>query len=145
VPRMTKIARVVAFVICVLVAGAAVAAYALFHGYFDRGQFGVVQTQWSSSKQVAVVAKRSDQEALDSYTYFVLIGDHLFSPAELRLAYHSNAVVFAAASSCLTLHWEDPNKLVVACNNSSLTPDHIDVQKQHSGEIAIAYANIPIK
>jgi hypothetical protein len=142
---MRKITRVVAFVTCTLVAGAAVAAYALFHGYFDRGQFGVEQAQWSSPKQVAVVAKRSDQEALDGYTYFVVIGDHLFSPAELRLAYHSNAVVFAAASSCLTLRWEGPNKLVVGCTESSIRPDHIDVQKQHRGGIAIEYANIPLK
>jgi hypothetical protein len=142
---MRKITRVVIFVVCVLLAGVTVAGYALFHGYFDRGQFAVEQTQWSSPTQVAVVAKRSDQETLDGYTYFVLIEDHLFSPAELKLAYHSDAVVFAAASSCLTLHWEGPNKLVVACDNSSINPDHIDVQKQHKGGIAILYANIPIK
>jgi len=55
--------------------------YGLFHGYFDRGQFEVNQVQWSSAKQVAIVAERSDQQALSGYTYFVLIGDHVFSPS----------------------------------------------------------------
>ena len=36
---------------------------------------------------------------------WLLIGDHSFTPAELSHAYNSNAVVFAAANSCVTLHW----------------------------------------
>ena len=56
---MRKITRIVAFAVCALVAGVAVAVYALFHGYFDRGQFEVEQAQWSSPKQLAVVVKRS--------------------------------------------------------------------------------------
>lgn len=89
--------------------------YGLFHGYFDRGHFEIKQLRWSSSKQVGIVAERSDQEALSSYTCFVLIEDHLLSSGELRAAYYSNTVVFAASSSCLNLRWEDSNKLVIVC------------------------------
>jgi hypothetical protein len=69
---------------------------------------------------------------------WLLIGDHLFSPAELSHAYHSNAVVFAAANSCLTLHWESPSRLVATCNGSYLDQDHIDVLKGRSAEVSIS-------
>jgi hypothetical protein len=42
----------------------AVGWYALFHGYFDHGQFEIKQSQWSSTGQVAMLAERSDHEAL---------------------------------------------------------------------------------
>jgi hypothetical protein len=74
----------------------------LFHGYFDHGQFEIKQFQWSSKNQVTMVAERSDHEALGGLEYYVLIGNHLFTPAELRHAYYSNAVVFNASSHCLT-------------------------------------------
>lgn len=119
--------------------------YGLFHGYFDHGQFEVKQVQWSPAKQAAMVAERSDQQALSGYTYFVLIGDHVFSPSELRHEYHSSAVVFAAADSCLNLHWQGPTKLVIACNGHSMAREHIDVEKNQSGGIAIHYDNIPGK
>jgi hypothetical protein len=142
---MRKTTKIVFVITCAAAVSLGAAVYALFHGYFDKGQFEIKQAQWSSSKQVAVVAERSDQEALSGYTYFVLTGNHLFSPAELRHAYHSDAVVFAAASSRLDLHWESPSKLVVACNGSAVDPNHIDVQKRQSGEVAVSYENIPLK
>lgn len=143
--RMSKITKIVAFAVCAVVVGLIITVYALFHGYFDRGRFEVKQAEWSPSRQVAVVVKRSDQEAMSSYIYFVLIGEHLFSQSELKYAYHSDAVIFAAARSGLTLHWERSNKLVVECNDSSIRPDHIDVQKWHSRGVAISYTNIPAK
>jgi hypothetical protein len=103
---MRTSAKVIIVVGCVVAASLVAATYGLFHGYFDPGQFEVKQQQWSSSKQVAMLAERSDHEALGGLTYFVLIGDHLLSPDELRHAYYSDAVVFAAASTCLSLHWE---------------------------------------
>jgi len=54
----------------ILVAAVAVATslglgiYGLFHGYFDHGQFEIKQYQWSSKNQVAMLAERSDHEAL---------------------------------------------------------------------------------
>jgi hypothetical protein len=145
VPRIKKNAEVALFVVSALGVGLTLMVYALFHGYFDRGLFEVKEKQWSPSNKIAMIAERSDHEAMSSYTYFVVIGDHSFSPSELRHAYYSDAVIFAAAKSCLTLHWESPSKLVVGCNDSSLVPDDIDVQKRQSGEIFISYANIPIK
>jgi hypothetical protein len=128
----------------VLIVGSGL-AYQLFHGYFDHGEFEVKQVQWSSAKQAAMIVERSDQQALSGYTYFVLIGDHVFSPSELRREYHSAAVVFAAADSCLDLHWQGPTKLVIGCNGQTMTREHIDVEKHESGVIAILYDNIPSK
>ena len=142
---MRKTTKIVLFIMCAVALSIGAAVFALFRGYFDHGKFEIKQVQRSSSKQVAIVAERSDQEALNGYTYFVLIGDHLFSPGELRHAYQSNAVVFAVASSCLTLQWESPSELVVKCKGSSVAADHIDVQKQKSGGVAISYENIPVK
>jgi hypothetical protein len=145
VPRMKNASKILLIVSgLVLILGAGL-AYGLFHGYFDHGQFEVRQVQWSSANQAAMVVERSDQQALSGYTYFVLLGDHVFSPSELRHEYHSGAVVFAAADSCLDLHWQGPTKLLIACNGQTLTREHIDVEKQKSGEIAILYDNIPSK
>lgn len=145
-PRLKNASKIVLGIVVglVLILGFGL-LYGLFHGYFDRGQFEVNQVQWSSAKQVAIVAERSDQQALSGYTYFVLIGDHVFSPSELRHEYHSSAVVFAAADSCLDLHWQGPTKLVIACNGQSMTREHIDVEKSQSRGIAILYNNIPSK
>jgi len=46
----------------------AMGVYALFHGYFDHGLFEVKQVEWSPSapRRVAVVAERSDHEAMSS-------------------------------------------------------------------------------
>jgi len=117
--------------------------YGLFHGCFDRGQFEIKQAQWSPAKQVAMVVERSDQPALSGYTYFVLIGDHIFSPSELRHSYHSSTVVFAGADSCLNLHWQGLTTLVINCNGQTMTQEHIDVEKNQSGGTAIFYDNIP--
>ncbi len=119
--------------------------YGLIHGYFDHGQFEVKQVRWSPAKQAAMVVERSDQQALSGYTYFVLIGDHVFSPSELRHEYHSSAVVFAAANSCLNLHWQGPSTMVIACNGKGLTREHVDVKKNQSRGIAVLYDNIPSK
>jgi hypothetical protein len=128
----------------VLMLGAGL-SYGLFHGYFDHGQFDVKQVQWSSDKQAAMVVERSDQQALSGYTYFVVIGDHVFSPSELRHEYHSSGVVFAAADSCLDLHWRGPTELVIACDGQRLTRERIDVEKNQSGGITVLYNNISSK
>jgi hypothetical protein len=129
-------------VVAVLVA---ILAYGLFHGFFDRGQFEVKDFQWSSNGKVAIVAERSDQAALTSYMYFVLIADHLLSPKELRRAYYNKASVFEAASSCVRVRWEGPNRLIVACKDGMIGADHIESQVEQSGPVSVAYKNIPIK
>jgi hypothetical protein len=121
------------------------AGYGLFHGYFDHGLFEVKQAQWSPSKQVAIVAERSDHDALGGLTYFVLISDHVLSAAELRHAYYSHDVVFAANATCLTVQWQSSMSLTVKCDGSVVDADHIDVQKRRSDDVNVSYADIAIK
>ena len=121
--------------------------YGLFHEYFDHGQFEIKQFQWSSTNQVAMVAERVDpNEALGGLEHYVLIGDHLFTPAELRRSYYSNAVVFSAGiGDCLTVHWDGPNRLMIRCNGLAVDREHINAQRQQIGNIAISYENIALK
>lgn len=119
--------------------------YAWSHGYFDHGDFEIKQFQWSSANRVAMLAERSDNEALGGLEYYVLVGDHLYNPAELRHALYSDAVVFSALSSDLTLRWDSPNRLIIGCNGPPLDTGHINRQKQQAGNIAVTYENIAIK
>jgi hypothetical protein len=98
---MSKSKSILVGVACAVALVATGLTFALFHGYFDHGQFEVKQTNWSSSGRVAMIAERSDHEALGGLDYFVLIGDHVFSPTELRFAYYSHDVAFAAADDCV--------------------------------------------
>jgi len=142
---MSKATKVIGYVACVLIVGLIIAVYALFHGYFDRGHFEIKQFQWSSTNQVAMLAERWDNQGLGGLDYYVLIGNHLFTSAELRHAYHSNAVVFAAESTCLTLRWDGSNRLTITCNGSTVDSGHINAQRQQIGNIAISYENIALK
>lgn len=119
--------------------------YGLFHGYFDHGEFEIKQVQRFSTNEVAMLAERSDREALGGLDDYVLIGDHVFTPAELRHAYHSDAVVFSALSDCLTIRWDGPDRLVIRCNGSIIDKNHINAQKQQIADISIAYENIAVK
>jgi hypothetical protein len=139
---MTRI-KTIAVAVCTVVAALLVGGYLLFHGYFDTGKYEIRTVQWSASKQVAVVAKRSDNQALNGDEYFVLIGDHLFSEAELRHGLHSDGPVFSADRDCLTLRWNDPHDLVITCDDKFMTPADISVQHHRSGQVAISYVNIP--
>ncbi len=120
------------------------AGYGLFHGYFDHGLFEIKQVEWSPSapRRVAVVAERSDHQAMSSDTYFVLVGDHVFSEREMRRAYHSDDVVFAAANDCLSVRWTDSRHLTVSCRSGTIDSPHIDVRKTGVDGVAIRYVNI---
>jgi hypothetical protein len=133
--------------ILVLLACALVAllGYLDWHGYFDRGTFEIGQTAWSPSNRLAVVVTRSDQQAMSSYTTFVLITDHLPTTAEIRHAYHSDAPVFAAANPCLTVSWAGPDRLVIACRGALVTSDQIDVERSQIDGIQVHYEGIPAK
>jgi hypothetical protein len=112
--------------------------------YFDHGLFEIKQVEWSSStpRRVAVVAERSDHEAMNSNIYFVLIGNHVFSATELRHAYHSDDVIFAAAADCLSVSWSDPHHLVLDCRGGKIDAAHIDARKSIADDVAITYVNI---
>jgi hypothetical protein len=141
---MSSLVKIGLGVVFLLGALLATAGYALFRGYFDRGLFEIKQAEWSSSapQRVAVVAERSDHQAMSSNVYFVLIGDHVFSPTELRRAYHSDAVVFAAASDCLTISWSDPHHLVLNCRDDKIDAAHINARKSIADDVTITYVNI---
>lgn len=72
----------------------------------------------------------------------MLIADHVFSATELRRSYHSDDVVFAAASDCLSISWKDPHQLIVSCRNGIVDPAHIEVRKPTADDVAITYVNI---
>jgi hypothetical protein len=120
-----------------------VSALALSCGYFDHGLFEIKQTDQSKSGQVAMLAERSDHRALRSDQYFVLIGDHVFSPTEVRDAFYKHREVFNASSDCLGVRWSDPHNLTVSCLNGALEASQINFQRVHAGDITIAYVNIP--
>lgn len=142
---MTTALRVTGVAACVIVLSLTGIIYAWSHGYFDRGHFEIMQSQWSSTHQVAMLVERWDNQSLGGLDDFVLIGNHVFSPVELRHAYHSNAVVFAAESNCLALQWDGPNRLIISCKGSIVDGGHINAQKQRAGGIAISYQNIATK
>ena len=140
---MKRTTKVVGVVVSLAVTLFAIGIYGLFHGYFDRGEFEIKEVKRSPANQVAMLAERSDHEALGGLDYFVITGNRVLSPVELRHAYHSDAVVFAAESDCLNLRWDGPNRLVIRCAGT-LDRYQINSQKQQRGDIAIAYENIPL-
>jgi hypothetical protein len=140
---MNRVKKVGVSVACALGISLVGATFALFRGYFDRGLFEVKQTDWSSSGKVAILAERSDHQALNSDVYFVVIGDHVSSPTELRAAYHRNQRIFAAASDCLSVRWTDAHNLSVSCRGEPLDANQIEnVQQHQSGDVAVIYVNI---
>jgi hypothetical protein len=140
--RLVKISLAEAAAVAIL---ATVLVYLLFHGYFDDGVFEIRQSEWSSANQVAMLAKRYDHHALSGHDYYVLIGNHLFTPTELRHALHSDAVIFDSDSDVLTIHWDGPNRLIIRCNGPTIEKDFISAQRQRFGNIAISYENIAIR
>lgn len=122
----------------------AAAVWALFHGYFDHGLFEIKQVEWSplGPRRVAMIAERSDHQAMSSNTCFVLIADHVFSATELRRAYHSDEPVFAAANGCLRIRWKGPDQLIVDCQSGIVDQAHIDVRKPSADDVTITYVNI---
>lgn len=119
-----------------------VALFALFRGYLDFGLFEVKQAEWSPPPpHVAVVAERSGPVSSD--VYFVLVGDHVFSATELKRAYHSHDVIFAALSSdCLSVGWTGSHHLIINCRNDIIDSAHIKVRKPRADDIEITYVNI---
>jgi hypothetical protein len=95
---MTKVGKIAGILIATLTVALVASLIALFHGYFDQGKFEILDAQRSTSGQIAMLAERSDHQAMSSCVHFVVVGDHLFSANELRHAYHSSAVIFSAAA-----------------------------------------------
>ena len=134
-----------AAIIIVVVGLSAIALYALFHGYFDHGHFEVKRTASSPDGKLAIVAERWDNNALSGNQYFVLIDDRVPSPREVRYAYYHGGLIFRAGSDCLTLTWQDKDRLVISCADGLVNAQEIAVQKDQWDGVAIAYDRIPRK
>lgn len=68
----------------------------------------------------AIVAKRSDNEALNGDDYFVFVADHIYSPQELKLAWHRSPIIFRANRDGLEVHWAGPQQLVIQCRGCQI-------------------------
>jgi hypothetical protein len=119
--------------------------YGLFHGYFDHGRFEIEHSEWSPTKQVAMIAKRSDDEALSGDQIFIVVADHLLSPKELRRAYYYDRVIFRSGSDCLATNWKSSTQLVISCKNLAIDPEDITVERLQDGAVSVTYENIPQK
>jgi len=137
--------RAIVLTVCLFIGGFCWAVYALFHGYFDHGHFQIEQVQWSAQKKVAVIFRRSDNEALNGDNYYILLGDHVFTLEEARLALYSDQVLFRTSDDCLAIRWLDASHLEVTCRGHSIGPDQIDDEKDHAGDVRIVYKNISHK
>jgi len=118
--------------------------FLLFTGHFDRGKFEVVRTSWATPKLVAMVARRSDDDALDGDQYFVLVGDHSFSARELRYAYYHRGVIFRSDGACVTTSWKAPGALELSCGDGSIEAGAIAVEQNKKNGVSVSYLNIPI-
>lgn len=141
-PQLTRISKISLVTAGILVIFAA-CLYALFHGYFDHGQFRTQQVVSSPGKELAVIGERFDQEALSSDQYFVLLSDHIPSAKELRAAYYSDQVIFRAGGSCLNVRWESSQHLIIECPDESITSGEIAVEKERFDGVKISYLRIP--
>ena len=142
----TTSSRLAAFGCVLLLLALVGSVYLLFHGYFDRGNFETLSATWSNARLVAVVAKRSDHEAMSSDQYFVVIADRLLSPRELRHAYYyGNGVAFRSWAGCLSAVWASSKHLHVASCGLEIPADYIADQREQVGGVTISYENIQRK
>ena len=143
---MTKSSRITTFsAVGIVLVLLVVFVYGVFHGWFDNGKFEVEQTLLSPSKQIAMIARRYDNDALGGLQYFVVVGDHAFSSAELRHAYYYDGIVFRAGSPCLSIRWNGVHELTITCSDHSIVADDIAVQRRRVGETFVEYEGIPTK
>jgi hypothetical protein len=114
-----------------------------FRGNLDPGKFEVLRTAKNSENKVAIVAKRSDHQAMSGDQYFVFVADHIYSPKELRLALHGSHMIFNAADDGLDVRWTGPQELLIECKDYGITKDRINEQQFSSGAISVRYVNFP--
>jgi len=76
---------------------------------------------------------------------FVLVGDHLYSPRELRHAYYYDKVLFSSNKDCLHVAWQDSDHLVISCDGTQIESHFINVEKQTQNGFTVRYRNIALK
>jgi hypothetical protein len=114
-----------------------------FRGNLDRGNFEVLRTVKNSENSIAIVAKRSDHEAMSGDQYFVFVADHIYSPKELRLALHRSHMIFNADRDGLNVYWSSPHDLVINCDSCGINKDDVNEQQFSSGNVSVRYLNFP--
>ena len=114
-----------------------------FRGNLDHGKFEVLRTTRNSENRFAIVAKRSDNDALSGDQYFVFVADHIYSPKELRLALHRSHMLFNADRDGIAVSWVSPHDIVIECKNCEIGKNDINEQQSHVGDISVEYINFP--
>lgn len=143
-PRMTSTKLVISGLALSIIIPLTVQIVRARRGDLDSGSFTLVQAEAAYPKRVAMLVRRSDHHALSGNTYFVVIGDHVFSQPELRKALYRSELVFECGRDGLILHWENLNKLVIECRECKITPDIIQEQRfQVNNNIIIRYSGFP--
>jgi hypothetical protein len=112
-------------------------------GVLDSGNFEIVQSEAIPPNRVAMLATRWDHQALTGLTYFVVIGDHLYTAKELKYAFHSSRPIFIAERGGLELRRSEPNILRIECKDCGLTKDFIEKQRFSSDDITVQYIGFP--
>jgi hypothetical protein len=114
-----------------------------FRGNLDRGRFEILRTVKNTENIIAIVAKRSDDQAMSGDQYFVFLADHVYSPTELRSALHRSHLIFNADRDGLKVDWRGPHDLVIECDSCGITKEGVNEQQFSSGNIKIQYLNFP--
>jgi hypothetical protein len=113
-------------------------------GVLDHtSKFAVVQQRWVSPRRVAMVASRTDNIALSGNTFFVVIGDHVYSAPELKRARYRLEAVFVTDRDRMNVEWAGENDLTVRCDDCGITKDRIESQRFSDGPIRIHYVGFP--
>ena len=114
-----------------------------FRGNLDPGRFEVLRAVRNSENIIAIVAKRSDDQAMSGDQYFVLVADHVYSATELRAALHRSHMIFNADRDGLKVYWSGPRDLVIECDSCGITKEGVNEQQFTTGNIRIQYLNFP--
>jgi hypothetical protein len=127
----------------VIVSLAAIWLLLAFRGDLDSGRFEILQAESVSQTRIAMLVERSDNTALSGNAYFVVIGSHLYSAAELRKALYGSGAVFVVGRPGISLHWQNLKELVISCEDCAITKDTIQKQKWSDKGISISYHDFP--
>jgi hypothetical protein len=138
---MRKLGTIVAISAAVL----ALLAVALFRGCFDPGAFEVKSVVRSTSGKLAVVARRSDHQAMNSDEYFVIVANEVPSAHDLKFALHSSRPVFSTGAPCVEARWQDSAHLVISCREGSIKKSDINGFRHRIDDVVVLFDGIPVQ
>ena len=134
--------------VCVAVIVLTIASVALvrfgYKGVADSETVKIIQAEWASPKRVAMLVERSDHAALSGNTYFVFVGERIYSVPELRKRLYGLPNVFKVGlGEGLSIGWSAPDELSITCSNCGITKEIIESQKFSEGNIRVRYVRFP--